>query len=133
MGRLWGAAVKRGAKIIGGDRFRSRHFVVLGSMASQYKYAWYGPWMNGGKGIKNRFLGIRFLIRGRFHYGWARITVTTQGTSFSATLTGYAYETVPGRGIVAGKTTGPDVAEWRPATLGHLARGASSIADWRSK
>jgi hypothetical protein len=89
--------------------------------------------MNEGKGIKNRFLGIRFLIRGRFHYGWARITVTTQDTTFSAILTGYAYETVPGRGIIAGKTTGPDVADWRPATLGHLAQGSSSIPAWRVK
>jgi hypothetical protein len=128
---FFGAAVKRGAKIIGGDRFRAGQFAPLGGITA--KYAWFGPWMNGGKGIKNRFLGIRFLIKGRFHYGWARITVKTQEKAFSAILTGYAYETVPGRGIVAGKTTGPDVVEWQPATLGHLARGASSIADWRSR
>jgi len=89
--------------------------------------------MNGGKGVKNRFVGIRFSIKGRFHYGWARVTVKTQEKSFSATLTGYAYETVPGKGIIAGRTKGPDVVDSEPATLGHLARGASSPSDWRGQ
>ena len=42
-------------------------------------------------------------------------------------LTGYAYETVPNKPIIAGKTKGPDVAtlpmETRAGTLGHLALG----------
>jgi hypothetical protein len=70
-------------------------------------------------------------IEGCFHYGWARLTVTTQQTELTAALTSYAYETIPGKGIVAGKTKGPDVVDREPATLGHLARGGSSLSDWR--
>jgi len=136
-GGEWGAAVQRGAKIIGGDRFRSAHSADLGQItfptSSHQLPKWAGPWMNGGKGVKNRFVGIRFSIKGRFHYGWARVTVKTQEKSFSATLTGYAYETVPGKGIIAGRTKGPDVVDSEPATLGHLARGASSLSDWRGQ
>jgi hypothetical protein len=35
-----------------------------------------------------------------------------------ATLTGYAYETIPNKPIITGKTKGPDVITLDPATLG---------------
>jgi len=93
---------------------------------------WSGAWMNGGKGVKNRYLGLKFKIKGRFHFGWARMTVKTTQSSFTAILTGFAYETIPGKGIIAGKTKGPDVTTVDPASLGHLAAGASAIPAWRS-
>ena len=89
-----------------------------------------GQWMNGGKGLKNGYLGIRFNIKGKLHYGWARITVTP-GKYFVGTLTGYAYETIANKRIIAGKTRGPDVMTPQPASLGRLAAGASSIPAWR--
>jgi len=49
----------------------------------------------------------------------------------SATLTGYAYETIPGKAIITGKTHGPDVITLQDASLGHLARGASGLSAWR--
>lgn len=39
------------------------------------------------------------------------------------TLTGYAYETVPDKPIIAGQITGPDVITVQPDTLGGLALG----------
>jgi hypothetical protein len=45
-----------------------------------------------------------------------------EGTQNVWKTTGYAYETIPGKAIVAGKTKGPD-AEKQPATLGRLALG----------
>jgi hypothetical protein len=84
--------------------------------------------------VKNRYLGFRFEIKGETHYGWARLNVSCSGPPryhIAATLTGYAYETVPNRLIVAGKTKGRDVITIQPASLGHLARGANSIAAWR--
>jgi uncharacterized repeat protein (TIGR03803 family) len=48
-------------------------------------------------------------------------------------LTGYAYETIANKSIIAGKTKGPDVVTVQPASLGHLARGASAIPAWRAK
>jgi hypothetical protein len=91
-----------------------------------------GLWANGGKGVKNRYLGLKFKINGEFHYGWARLNVSFPHGSIrlKAVLTGYAYETIPGKAIVAGKTKGPDVVV-EPATLGHLAAGASAIPAWR--
>jgi hypothetical protein len=60
------------------------------------------PWLNGGKGVKNKYLGLRFFIHGKAHYGWARITVTP-GKFFQVELTGYAYETVANRPLDAGQ------------------------------
>ena len=135
MGFNFGAALHPGARIQHGDAFRPH--LLLGRIFGYYSTSnhtdWYGPWFNGGKGVRNRYLGLKFKIKGRFHFGWARITITTSGKRFTATLTGYAYETIPGKGIVAGKRTDSDVATFSPASLGHLAAGASAIPAWRLK
>jgi len=83
-----------------------------------------GPWNN----VTNRYLGLKFQIKGKTHYGWARLNVSSQGYgSIVATLTGYAYETTPNKAIIAGKTKGPDVITVQPdtrdGTLGRLALG----------
>lgn len=70
-----------------------------------------GPWKN----VKNRYLGLKFLIKGKTHYGWARLNVAIADQNVNATITGYAYETVPDQAIVTGKTDG--------ASLGRLAQG----------
>jgi hypothetical protein len=68
------------------------------------------------------YLGVVFQIKGKTHYGWMRLKYSG---CYGATLTGYAYETIPNKPIIAGKTKGPDVITAQPATLGHLAAGAS--------
>jgi len=84
----------------------------------------------------DRYLGLRFSIKGKIHYGWARLNVkVAEGSDFdiTATLTGYAYETIPNKPIVAGKIKGTDVIEAvEPASLGHLAQGSAELAAWRS-
>jgi hypothetical protein len=75
---------------------------------------WVGPWLNGGKGVKHRYLGFKVTIKGRFHFGWARMTVTTTPYGFTATSTGYAYETIPNKAIIADKTKGPAVITVQP-------------------
>jgi hypothetical protein len=86
--------------------------------------------------VTNRYLGLRFLINGEVHYGWARLTVTGCG-GLGATLTGYAYETIPNKRILAGQTSGTDEVaasvnfEPRQPSLGLLARGAYSPNAWR--
>jgi hypothetical protein len=133
MGRSWGAALRPGAKIQRVDRFENKQPIILG--LENYAVSnprWYGPWANYGKGVKNRYLGMKFKINDRFHFGWARLTFTTTKDTFTAILTGYAYETIPGKAIVAGKTKGPDVVV-EPATLGHLAQGAASVSSWLVK
>jgi hypothetical protein len=85
-------------------------------------------------GVRDRYLGLKFAIQGKIHYGWARFSTSVdQRAHITATLTGYAYETVPNKAIVAGKTKGPDVITVQPGTLGQLAHGAAAIPTWRTK
>lgn len=99
-----------------------------------------GPFAN----TTNRYLGLTFTVNGQRYYGWARFSVVKAGFNgskpvVSATLTGYAYETVAGQAISAGQTRGP-VADLEspeplpassPATLGVLALGAPGLDIWR--
>jgi len=82
-----------------------------------------GPWKN----VKSRYLGLKFFINSKTHYGWARLSVTVHRDGIygiSAILTGYAYETVSNKPIIAGKTKDPDVITLEPGSLGGLAAGA---------
>jgi hypothetical protein len=97
-----------------------------------------GPWSKA----KNRYLGLQFLIEGKVHFGWARLNASCRGTDVFAILTGYAYETIPGKSIIAGATKGPDDAAPtasftmptpEPVTLGALAMGAPGLSIWRRK
>ena len=114
--------------------------------------AW-GSWIN----VDNRYLGVKFKIKGETHYGWARLSVQVQALKITATLTGYAYESLPNKPIVAGKTksdvgdptsnantanppksggsashAGLTTNPAKPARLGLLALGARGIPLWRS-
>jgi hypothetical protein len=94
---------------------------------------WEGRWANGGEGLKNGYLGLKFVLNGRVHYGWARVSLTVKNNRFNtATLTGYAFETIPNKSIIIGKTQGPDVIV-RPATLGDLAAGTNARSAWRTR
>lgn len=61
---------------------------------------WGGPWysLKGTTG----YLGLSFQLNGETHYGWAQLSVA----GITATLTGYAYETIPGTAIKAGTKKG---------------------------
>ncbi len=65
----------------------------------------FGPWGRGGK-FAGPYMGFKFLIDGEIHYGWARVDVKANFLHPSATLTGYAYETIANRPIVTGFTKG---------------------------
>ena len=124
------SALPAGARIGPERKFPVHHpFMALElfnrDRTSQYSDV--GPWVGKGKGVRNRYLGLKFVIHGKVHYGWARLSVTLghhrQYDDVSGTLTGYAYETVPNKPIIAGQITGPDVIRVQPETLGSLARG----------
>ena len=102
--------------------------------SGQSTFKWYGQWGNNGTGLKNRYLGLRFFIHGKLHYGWARVSVFVDGDQFSPPplLTGYAYETIANKPIVAGAKKSQEAVTVQPATLGHLAAGASAIPSWRA-
>ncbi len=107
-----------------------QNFQNYGSMVYARPYLDLGKWV----GTRNRYLGLSFLIGQKLHYGWARLTVDVdrKTADITAKLTGYAYETIPNKAIIAGKTKGPDVITLDDASLGHLARGADAIPAWRS-
>jgi hypothetical protein len=59
-----------------------------------------GSWFEARGG----YLGLAFSIDGQTHYGWARLSSQVKGRCHSSVLlTGYAYETVPGKPIEAGQ------------------------------
>jgi hypothetical protein len=103
----------------------SGQLATAGGTVGKLPNRYLGEWGNEGKGLKDRYLGFRFAIRNKTHYGWARVSVSAY--PFAATLTGYAYETIPNKPIIAGKITGSDVvtvqSDGSPTTLGRLAVG----------
>ena len=67
----------------------------------------FGPWAHDGRGVKNRYVGLKFAINGQVHYGWARLSVSIGAgghDSIVGHLTGYAYETIANKPIITGQT-----------------------------
>jgi hypothetical protein len=115
------SALKRGSRIGPGGAFRKGAEVLVDILYSSGAESTqvFGAWPN----VKNRYLGLKFQIHGKTHYGWARLSVKVVKTSISGTLTGYAYETIANKPIVAGRTTGTNHSDAMPGTLGNLALG----------
>jgi hypothetical protein len=122
------SALRAGTKVGPNARFV---FAIYNSMAG---VSWYsngsvksktGRWQNA----QNMYLGLKFVTDGAVHYGWARLNVHITPSHFTpsirAVLTGYAYETIPNKPIITGKTKGSDVIALEPDSLGALAAGAS--------
>jgi len=106
--------------------FRSRlHRAVMFSVFSNPDCSSYwnnGPWLN----VKGQaYLGVRFAIKGRVHYGWVRLGHISHDKPIRALLMGYAYETIPNKAIITGKEHGTD-DDASAATLGRLALGANA-------
>jgi hypothetical protein len=101
----WAAPLQAGAAIGPGANFSSGTFALMARgwfMGSSRPYVWkcYGAWND----VHHRFLGLRFMINGEVHYGWARLNQKCKrGYWETAKLTGYAYETVPDQGLLTGQ------------------------------
>jgi hypothetical protein len=134
-----------------GGNFRAMAIYNRYTSSHVCKHRSNGLWINVSG---SRYLGLKFIfpgIHGQIHYGWARLQVNKSGHSFVAFLRGYAYETIAGKSIKAGQTTGPaddstnedfvpdasltnpipDTPQ--PASLGMLALGAQGVPLWRRK
>ncbi|HXR14833.1 MAG TPA: hypothetical protein VN777_01380 [Terriglobales bacterium] len=96
-----------------------------------------GAWL----GVKQAYLGLKFMIKGKTHYGWAHVRFAGEA---NPTIVGYAYETIPNKPILTGDMKGPsknlkqvDAAfttpTRQPASLGLLALGAPGLSIWRRK
>ena len=98
---------------------------------------YYGKWDGVGN---DRFVGVKFLIKGATHYGWIRLTINLTGR-VSGTITEYGYETVANKKLGAGLTTDSsqtakgsedrkELSKPGPS-IGMLALGADGLALWR--
>jgi hypothetical protein len=127
-----------------GQKFMRGYFYDIGTIQLNRSSA--GAWANKN-GLSDRYLGLVFTINGQTHFGWARLSVPARTHMFDVgtTLTGYAYETVPGKPITTGSpqemATLPDGAsqlhqqsvpvQIQDQTLGALALGHAGINIWR--
>jgi hypothetical protein len=143
----WAAALKAGANIGYTQQFNQKSAL----MAFRGEFGSEGYWIY----TQARYLGVKFRIKGKMHFGWARFK---NSSASGATLTGFAYETVPGKSIIAGAmrgaaedaTSNPDFAnpddfdsgasltnpipdKSQPTSLGMLALGAQGVPLWRRK
>lgn len=119
---FYASAFKAGAKI-----GPSQHFSGKILAASGTEYGYIGQWQHVTKG----YLGLKFDIEGKEHFGWARLTVSSGSGTISARLTGFAYETEAGKAIVAGRTTGAAdavVMESEPVIEEHTRGSVSQLA-----
>ena len=131
------SALKAGVRIRKADYFPNYNREPLGFAFGGDSRSTFGPWTKSGEPVDHRYLGLKFKVKGKTHYGWARLNVWIRdgqsrcGARASATLTGYAYETIANKSIVTGRTKGPDdrAEQANPdaavpsATLGRLALG----------
>ncbi len=148
------SALDAGQQISSGVQFVSGGGMAKRSRADAGSWRCTGLWNNA----KNRYLGLKFEIKGQVHYGWARLNESCnqdgeRGSGVEALLTGYAYETIPGKAIKAGQkkeaddpTNSPDMMNpddpgpgasmsapfpgKQPVSLGMLALGAQGVPLW---
>jgi hypothetical protein len=127
VGRKYPYALKSGGRVDANRKFLagSAQDLMWGIWASSGGGGSEGNWKN----VNNGYVGVKFAISGQVHYGWVRIT-TSKHFELNAVITGYAYETVANKPIITGKTKS-DNAVMEPASLGHLARGASALPSRR--
>jgi hypothetical protein len=127
------AALKAGVLIGKGQTFSNNIYCM-----AQYIGADGGSLGSWAGGVAHRFVGARFMIKNEQHFGWIRLSVSK--APFVAHMTGYAYETIANKPIIAGKTKAseevsaiPTTSDDQPASLGLLATGSSGLSIWRRK
>jgi hypothetical protein len=90
-----------------------------------------GTWQK----VEFAYVGLKFLINGQVHYGWARVKFPYPYGYKYPSIYGYSYESTPNTPIVAGQTSGTAPAhatvEVTPS-LGMLAAGSPAVNLWRA-
>jgi hypothetical protein len=148
----YASVLRRGAQIGPSAKFESASQLMLKMERSCNHTTMGGSSCHEGiiggkwKSVKDGYLGLKVFIRGKVHYGWARFSVGWGKYGIRPLLSGYAYETIPNKPIISGKTKGPydmslegpdpavtnpipDIPQ--PASLGALAMGTPGLSIWR--
>lgn len=103
----------------------------------------FGVWSK----VQTAYLGLKFVVKGKTHFGWARIIFAAPGQFYNnPRIAGYAYETIPNTPIKSGQKKGQLRADFSveervglrqpasfPGSLGMLAAGAPALAIWRKE
>jgi hypothetical protein len=119
------AALSAGQKIGANQVFQANANCML-----YYESGYWGAWY----GAKDRFLGFSFVIAGKTHFGWARLSFRNVGCYRCILgVIDYAYETIPNKAIIAGDEGSQTRVSAQPATLGALAAGAPALNSWRKE
>jgi|GEM_PF-6472013 hypothetical protein len=89
---FFGVAVGRGEKFLSHSFYSSGRGLPM-AVAGMYDGS---SWFNGAfANATNRYIGMKFLINGTVHYGWARVNLSNYLKGGALQVTGYAYETTP--------------------------------------
>jgi len=107
---------------------------------SYYFCSTQGQWKLNGK---PHFLGLKIVINGETHFGWARMSVDLRGPGhdfrflMKLHVVDYAYESTPDKAIVTGDTGDAAIRKENfkgsNASLGLLSVGARGIPVWRQE
>lgn len=62
------------------------------------------PYNENWNGVTDKYLGLKFVVAGNTHYGWARLDVLAVADVW--TLKDYAFNAMPNTGLTAGQMTG---------------------------
>jgi HYDIN/CFA65/VesB family protein len=102
---------------------------VCGPKSCGWLYSSWGPWLG-----QTGYLGLSFQVNGQTYYGWAKLKCP--GGKYGGgqgTLLGYAYETIPGRAILAGETSyiwfTPALLNFGTVTLGTTASAWATLTN----
>jgi hypothetical protein len=129
------ADLGRGVRIDRLRPFAAGEILMTGDEGTSVGHQLCGSWTQQ---TNKHYLGVKFLDKeSKVHYGWVRII-----HDFTrATITAYAYETIPNKPILAGAETGDEASllkpsnlpskSTQPASLGYLALGAVGLSAWR--
>jgi len=139
----YASCLVQGAKIGPSAHFKNSALMELSTVYSfnktsgKYFRYLYGKW---GGNHADRFLGVKFKIDGKTHYGWIRVKVNSSSPKkLSATITEYGYETITNKTVKAG-LSGTDSVETKvehngaqsmTVSLGALAAGVDGLSLWR--
>lgn len=137
--RVTAAALAAGVQVGSALNFQSspQGLTMAGVFLGSTGAADSGGWLK----VETSYLGLKFMVNGEVHYGWARVKFPSPGAYASGSIYGYAYEDVANAPIVTGQTSGGATAKTQTTestaprnrsaanrSLGMLAAGASRIA-----
>jgi hypothetical protein len=139
-------ALPIGVKVGSSASFSSKNVAMAEIAAGNYSQFYSGSWIN----VQTAYLGLRVVIDGAIHYGWARIKFVYPGraakgeyayTGFlTGNISGYAYESAPNQAILTGQTSDDELQQSQvppdhpllkrannSASLGMLAAGSPGL------